>query len=168
MGRLSMALAAAVARAVSPGAQAKSAKTDTTVVCKDGTTAARGRGACSHHGGVDGYASSSVKKDAAPARREAKKDDEAAAPSKREVKKDDRNADAAQRRDSGENGSGSFLGRLFGKSPATTPRDTSGGAKTAPRGAATARCKDGSLSYSQHRSGTCSGHGGVGEWLKSP
>jgi hypothetical protein len=30
---------------------------------------------------------------------------------------------------------------------------------------ATAICKDGSYSYSQHRSGTCSGHGGVRSWL---
>jgi hypothetical protein len=30
----------------------------------------------------------------------------------------------------------------------------------APPGA-TARCRDGSYSYSQHRSGTCSHHGGV-------
>jgi Protein of unknown function (DUF3761) len=30
---------------------------------------------------------------------------------------------------------------------------------------ATARCVDGTYSYSQHRSGTCSHHGGVVEWL---
>lgn len=30
---------------------------------------------------------------------------------------------------------------------------------------ATAKCKDGTYSHSQHRSGTCSGHGGVAEWL---
>ncbi|QKV81571.1 DUF3761 domain-containing protein [Amycolatopsis sp. Hca4] len=30
---------------------------------------------------------------------------------------------------------------------------------------ATAICKDGTYSYSQHRSGTCSGHGGVRTWL---
>jgi hypothetical protein len=30
---------------------------------------------------------------------------------------------------------------------------------------ATAKCRDGSYSYSQHRSGTCSGHGGVANWL---
>lgn len=37
-------------------------------------------------------------------------------------------------------------------------------APTAPTGA-TAKCKDGAYSFSQHRSGTCSGHGGVAEWL---
>jgi uncharacterized protein DUF3761 len=30
---------------------------------------------------------------------------------------------------------------------------------------ATAVCKDGTDSHSKHRSGTCSGHGGVREWL---
>jgi len=33
-----------------------------------------------------------------------------------------------------------------------------------PRGA-TARCRDGSYSFSQNRSGTCSHHGGVERWL---
>ncbi|KMY85090.1 hypothetical protein BUMB_03261 [Candidatus Paraburkholderia calva] len=32
-----------------------------------------------------------------------------------------------------------------------------------PHGA-TARCRDGSYSFSQHRSGTCSRHGGVAQW----
>ena len=31
----------------------------------------------------------------------------------------------------------------------------------------TARCNDGTLSYSRNRQGTCSGHGGVDEWLTS-
>lgn len=30
---------------------------------------------------------------------------------------------------------------------------------------ASAKCRDGSYSYSQHRQGTCSGHGGVANWL---
>ncbi len=30
---------------------------------------------------------------------------------------------------------------------------------------ASARCRDGTYSFSQHRSGTCSYHGGVSEWL---
>ena len=34
---------------------------------------------------------------------------------------------------------------------------------TKPAGA-TARCRDGSYSFSQHRRGTCSHHGGVAEW----
>lgn len=38
----------------------------------------------------------------------------------------------------------------------------SGGAT--PSGA-TAVCRDGDYSYSTHHSGTCSGHGGVSQWL---
>lgn len=30
---------------------------------------------------------------------------------------------------------------------------------------ATARCNDGTYSFSQHRQGTCSHHGGVAQWL---
>jgi hypothetical protein len=37
-------------------------------------------------------------------------------------------------------------------------------ADNAPPGA-TARCRDGTYSFSQHRSGTCSHHGGVARWL---
>jgi hypothetical protein len=37
-------------------------------------------------------------------------------------------------------------------------------ASSAPPGA-TARCNDGTYSYSQHHSGTCSHHGGVATWL---
>jgi hypothetical protein len=37
-------------------------------------------------------------------------------------------------------------------------------AGSAPAGA-TARCRDGTYSFSQHRSGTCSDHGGVAVWL---
>lgn len=34
----------------------------------------------------------------------------------------------------------------------------------APKGAS-AKCKDGTYSFSKHRSGTCSGHKGVSKWL---
>jgi Protein of unknown function (DUF3761) len=34
----------------------------------------------------------------------------------------------------------------------------------APEGAS-ARCRDGTYSFSKHHSGTCSRHGGVAEWL---
>ncbi|MBM7123939.1 DUF3761 domain-containing protein [Dyella flava] len=44
-----------------------------------------------------------------------------------------------------------------------SPAHTVSGA--APSGAS-ARCRDGSYSFSLHHSGTCSHHGGVSEWLK--
>jgi hypothetical protein len=41
---------------------------------------------------------------------------------------------------------------------------TAAASNTDPAGA-TAKCKDGTYSKSQHHSGTCSSHGGVAEWL---
>lgn len=41
---------------------------------------------------------------------------------------------------------------------------TKAAGNTDPTGA-TAKCKDGTYSKSQHHSGTCSSHGGVAEWL---
>jgi hypothetical protein len=35
----------------------------------------------------------------------------------------------------------------------------------APPKGSTAQCRDGTYSFSKHRSGTCSGHGGVARWL---
>jgi hypothetical protein len=42
-----------------------------------------------------------------------------------------------------------------------SPAHSRSGAK--PQGA-TAQCRDGSYSFSQHHSGTCSRHGGVAHW----
>jgi hypothetical protein len=42
--------------------------------------------------------------------------------------------------------------------------NTSTVAPAAP-GTVTARCRDGTVSHSQHRSGTCSRHGGVAAWM---
>ena len=43
-----------------------------------------------------------------------------------------------------------------------SPADSTNG--SVPAGA-TAQCSDGTYSFSQHHSGTCSGHGGVSQWL---
>jgi Protein of unknown function (DUF3761)/Protein of unknown function (DUF1524) len=48
--------------------------------------------------------------------------------------------------------------------PAAKPSGPKAGTSSAPPGA-TAVCRDGTYSYSQHRSGTCSRHGGVARWL---
>ncbi|MCV7075106.1 DUF3761 domain-containing protein [Mycobacterium szulgai] len=45
--------------------------------------------------------------------------------------------------------------------PRPTPGSPGGGA---PPGA-TAICRDGDYSFSTHHSGTCSGHGGVQQWI---
>jgi Protein of unknown function (DUF3761) len=49
-------------------------------------------------------------------------------------------------------------------STATKSAPTASAGNTDPTGA-TAKCKDGTYSKSAHRSGTCSSHGGVAEWL---
>jgi hypothetical protein len=49
-------------------------------------------------------------------------------------------------------------------STATKSAPTAKAGNTDPTGA-TAKCKDGTYSKSAHRSGTCSSHGGVAEWL---
>lgn len=38
---------------------------------------------------------------------------------------------------------------------------------TDPAGAS-AKCRDGTYSYSEHASGTCSHHGGVARWIRHP
>lgn len=50
--------------------------------------------------------------------------------------------------------------------PAPAPRTVTGQNTNAggPNGA-TAKCRDGTLSFSAHRSGTCSRHGGVAQWF---
>jgi hypothetical protein len=68
-------------------------------------------------------------------------------------------------------GSGSGSGSNSGSCGADYYRNSDGvcvhrpvSAPGAPPGA-TAKCKDGTYSFSQHRQGTCSGHDGVAEWL---
>ncbi len=104
--------------------------------CKDGTTSsATGKGACSGHGGVK-KATNAKSAVAAPATATPATATPAAAA-----------APAA-------------------KSPPVTTKSapTAATSNTDPTGA-TAKCKDGTYSKSQHRSGTCSSHGGVAEWL---
>ena len=48
---------------------------------------------------------------------------------------------------------------------AAPTRTTQTTAASGEKGKPTAKCKDGTLSYSQHHTGTCSNHGGVAEWL---
>jgi hypothetical protein len=118
------------------------------VTCTDGTTSTAGRGACSHHGGVATAKTEKSKKAGSKA-------DKSEAASKDSKKADD---------------NGGLLGKIFGRksdtaqgrSSTTSPRSSTRESKS---GTPTARCKDGTTSYSAHHSGTCSGHGGVAEWL---
>jgi hypothetical protein len=64
--------------------------------------------------------------------------------------------------DSSTGGSSSSSGGSSGGSSSSS----SSGGQQAPSGA-TAQCNDGTYSYSAHRRGTCSHHGGVAVWLAS-
>ena len=115
--------------------QAQTAATAPT--CKDGTTSTViGKGACSHHGGVNkaaaGPAAAAAPMAAAPA---------AAAPAA---------APAAK------------AAPAKAAAPAAAAPAAACGA--APAGA-TAKCKDGTYSMSKHHSGSCSRHGGVDTFL---
>lgn len=104
--------------------------------CKDGTTTtSTGKGTCSGHGGIQKATKS---KPAAAATTAAP----AAAPAAAPVA----STTAAK------------------SSTATKTAPTAAASNTDPTGA-TAKCKDGTYSKSAHRSGTCSSHGGVAEWL---
>ena len=133
MRSLAVAVAAAAAFAFLPRAAFAATKT---VVCKDGTTAAAGRGACSGHGGVDKAATSKAKAEDAAAKKEARaKKAQEKAEAKAKAKKDAGEAKAKKERAKAE------------------PKAAGGEA------AATVVCKDGSTSKAGR--GACRGHGGV-------
>lgn len=109
-----------------------------TTTCKDGTTStASGKGACSHHGGVQATAATP----AAPAAPAATA--RAATPS---VPSAAKTAPAAT-------------------TPAAAA--PAAGASAAPPAGATAKCNDGTYSTSKNHSGACSKHGGVAGWLSA-
>jgi len=60
-----------------------------------------------------------------------------------------------------------YAGSYASSSGTGTQSDSSGSTSGSSSGA-TAQCVDGSYSYSQHRSGTCSHHGGVDHWINPP
>lgn len=113
--------------------------------CKDGTTsAATGKGACSGHGGVQ--KPTQAKPAAAAATGSAMPAAAAPAATAAPAPAAAPTAPAAK------------------SAPATKSAPTTAAGNTDPTGA-TAKCKDGTYSKSQHHSGTCSSHGGVAEWL---
>jgi uncharacterized Zn finger protein (UPF0148 family) len=156
MRHMGIPLLLTLALALPAGAKT-SAKAD--VTCKDGTTSKAGRGACSHHGGV-----ASEKSAAAKAKQKSEKAEKSASNKTRD--------ELDQGKKETQQKSGGILDKIFGRkssadtaqgrSSPTTPRSSTRDAKS---GTPTARCKDGTTSYSAHHSGTCSGHGGVAEWL---
>lgn len=134
------------------------------VTCADGTTAKAGRGACSHHGGVAAD-KADKKTDSAEAKPASRKAADAKEAKSAEAKTEGKRAEAKSSNDAGaDKRSGGGLGGLFGRRGNDTPRSATRG-NSEKSGTPTARCKDGTMSYSAHHSGSCSGHGGVAEWL---
>jgi hypothetical protein len=59
-------------------------------------------------------------------------------------------------------------GAYDGSYGSTSSTTTSSSGTAGTSSGATAQCVDGTYSYSQHRSGTCSHHGGVERWINPP
>jgi Protein of unknown function (DUF3761) len=159
-------------------AQAKTKTTDEAQVqCKDGTMSKAGRGACSHHGGIAATAPDESDKASPSSKRAASE-----ATQQSEVQcKDGTTSKAGRGACSHHGGVAATAAQSDAKNvePSRTDQNRQPPASQAapqgrapaaipqkgPAGQPTARCKDGTMSYSQHRSGTCSRHGGVAEWL---
>jgi hypothetical protein len=136
-------IAIALAFVASPAKAQAAAKTTSQSVCKDGTTSAtKGRGACSSHGGVDSLATAAAEKSAkaAKARAAATKvsgDSTKAAAADSKAKRAESKATKAETK---------------------AEHDSTG---------ATAECKDGTYSHAKTTQGACSKHGGVLKTMKA-
>ncbi|HMF43142.1 MAG TPA: DUF3761 domain-containing protein [Polyangia bacterium] len=158
------------------------ADTESTVTCKDGTTSKGGKGACSHHGGIASDAD--TKAAPAPKNEPAAKPSSAPPPAAAPMVKCKDGSESKGGKGACSHHGGVASGEMGGSAPAeaappAAPPSTQG--RSAPpssrpespsappkAGQPTAKCKDGSMSYSSHHSGACSHHGGVVEWLGSP
>lgn len=156
------------------------------VRCQDGTLSQAGRGACSGHGGMmknEGAPTPTKKTTASVAADEDKKlaPQSEAVGSPAQVRCMDGTWSQAGRGACSGHGGVNNKAALAPKavegarsSPAATRQSHAPNPKaeltTKPPVSndgvqATARCKDGTFSRSGHHSGTCSGHGGVAQWL---
>jgi hypothetical protein len=143
-----------VASEAQPDATKKTPKA-ANVRCEDGTTSVAGRGACSHHGGVQNEP---------PARTEPRADTERAPKSTENVRCEDGTTSIAGR------GACSHHGGVQGEARTRADRRADNQTERIPTperapGQATARCNDGTYSYSLHHRGACSHHDGVATWL---
>ena len=144
LSALSMAIAFAFVASAATAQAAPKAPTKAAAqsVCKDGTTSdAKGRGACSGHGGVDSLATAASKKStkAAKARAAASK-----------VSGDSGKAAAADSK-------AKRAEYKAAKAETKAEHDSTG---------ATAQCKDGTYSHAKTTQGACANHGGILKTLK--
>lgn len=159
----------------------------TPTTCKDGTTStSTGKGTCSGHGGVQKAGTSAATAAAAPAAAPAAPAAPAASGGTSTCKDGTTSTSTGQGTCSGHGGvqkaskSQPAADATAAAAPAATPAaaapaaaKSSSASKSAPTATAsntdptgaTAKCKDGTYSKSQHHSGTCSSHGGVAQWL---
>ena len=162
--------------------------------CGDGTTtmAKSKSGACSNHGGVkEWYGSAPAPAAAAPKATPAPRSSAPAKPAAKMMPMGDgvtgRCVDGTTTKAKSKSGACSNHGGVkewmgpMAAAPAAPPRATQS-PRAAPQAApaatvptraipgspagASALCVDGTYSHSQHRSGSCSSHGGVKQWLK--
>ena len=166
------------------GLPARAADSGTTTTCTDGTTStSTGKGTCSGHGGVQKAAATAATPAAAPAApaTPATPATPAASGAPSTCKDGTTSTSTGKGTCSGHGGvqkpstSKPAAAATPAAAAATTPAaaKSSTASKSAPTATAsntdptgaTAKCKDGTYSKSQHHSGTCSSHGGVAEWL---
>jgi Protein of unknown function (DUF3761) len=130
------------------------------VTCKDGSSSKGGQGACSHHGGVNksadatGTAAVNTSTPATAGKAAAT----AAAPTASNTAPASSNT---MTKSTSSPAGDTSTPAAAGKSGATA----SAAGTTGKSGTPTAKCKDGTLSYSAHHSGSCSSHGGVAQFL---
>ena len=146
----------------------------TPTTCKDGTTStSTGKGTCSGHGGVQKAgtsAASAAPAAAAPAAAPAAPAAPAASGATSTCKDGTTSTSTGKGTCSGHGGVQKAGTSAASAAPAAAAPAAAKSAPTATAGntdptGATAKCKDGTYSKSQHHSGTCSSHGGVAQWL---
>ena len=142
-----------------------------TVTCNDGTTAKAGRGACSHHRGVRvGKTTAQAKSAATDLKKETssalKKAEQAPEKAGVTVRCKDGTTSSAGRGACSHHG-GVADQAIAPANPAGPVERRNPPAVQPGVGNPTAKCKDGTLSYSKQHAGACSHHGGVTEWLET-
>jgi uncharacterized protein with FMN-binding domain len=144
------------------------APTGATARCTDGTySKSNGKGVCSSHGGVAQLLPATT---TPPAAEESQATNDDQVPGNATARCTDGTYSTSNGR-----GACSSHGGVAERLPAGTPQSsatsqasTNAGQDSSVVTGASARCKDGTYSHSAHRSGTCSRHGGVAEWLRRP
>jgi len=138
-----------------------------TVLCKDGTSSKKGKGACSGHGGVAQPMTPSGSSSSASQKGTGEMTPSGASSGASQKGTGGSSSDARANQKS----TGTPVPNAPDTSSSSGSRTTAPGAAASPTpstnksGKPTARCKDGTLSYSAQHEGACSHHGGVDQWL---